>query len=165
MLLNVALVEIESIKRDEPKPEIRNIKILNSWRNAEMKLGKKPTWDKIRLCLEDETVGRLDVIRALLKEDELDKSVLGWLAPQIAAKFQAYARALDMPEREIDISSQNSADVERSCMDLLERWRRRTRYPKVEDLIQALEHDIVMRPDLAEKMREKFCNHEDKDEV
>ncbi|CAB4013315.1 probable serine threonine- kinase roco4 [Paramuricea clavata] len=165
MLLEVDAVEIEAIKQGEPLPERRNIEILNSWRNAEIKLGKKPTWDKIRLCLEDETVGRCDVIRALLKEDELDCRVLLWLAPRIAASFRNYARVLGVPECEIDMSSQNFEGVERSCMDVLQRWRRKTRNPKVEDLIQALEDDIINRPDLAEEMREKFCNHEVKDEV
>ncbi|CAB4019669.1 PREDICTED: protein NLRC3-like [Paramuricea clavata] len=165
MLLEVDSVEIEAIKEGEPQPERRNIKILNSWRNAEMKLGKKPTWEKICLCLEDETVGRCDVIRALLKEDELDDRVLVWLAPRIAASFRNYARVLGVPECEIDMSNQNFEGVGRSCMDVLQRWRRRTRYPKVEDLIQALEHDIINRPDLAEEMKEKFCNHEVKDEV
>jgi hypothetical protein len=160
MLLEVDLVEIEAIKQGEPQPEKRSINILNSWRNAEMKLGKKPTWEKIRLCLEDETVGRCDVIRALLNEDELDGRVLVWLAPSIAAWFKNYARVLGVPECEIDMSSQNFEGVERSCMDVLQRWRRRTRYPKVEDLIQALEDDIINRPDLAEEVREKFCNHE-----
>ena len=168
MLLEVDSVEIEAIKQGEPQPERRNIEILNTWRIAEIKLGKKPTWEKIRLCLEDETVGRCDVIRALLNEDELDDSVLLWLSPRIAASFRNYARVLGVPECEIDMSSQNFEGVERSCMDVLQRWRRRTRYPKVEDLIEALEDDIINRPDLAEEMREKFCNHEvkvsDKDE-
>ena len=160
MLLEVDSVEIEAIKQGEPQPERRSIKILNSWRNAEMKLGKKPTWEKARLCLEDETVGRCDVIRALLKEDELDGRVLVWLAPRIAASFRNYARVLGVPECEIDMSSQNFESVERSCMDVLQRWRRITRYPKVKDLIQALEHDVINKPDLAEEMRKKFCNHE-----
>ena len=160
ILLEVDSVEIEAIKQGEPQPERRNIKILNSWRNAEMKFGKKPTWEKVRLCLEDETVGRCDVIRALLNEDELDGRVLVWLAPRIATCFRNYARVLGVPEYEIDMSSQNFEGVERSCMDVLQRWRRRTRYPKVEDLIQTLEHDVINRPDLAEEMREKICNHE-----
>ena len=168
MLLEVDSVEIEVIKQGEPQPERRSIEILNSWRNAEMKLGKKPTWDKIRLCLEDETVGRCDVIRVLLNEDELDDSVLLWLAPRIAASFRNYARVLGVPECEIDMSSQNFESVERSCMDVLQRWRRRTRNPQVEDLIQALEDDIIQRHELAREMREKFCNYKvkvsDKDE-
>ena len=41
MLLEVDSVEIEAIKQDETRPERRSIKILNSWRNAEIKLGKK----------------------------------------------------------------------------------------------------------------------------
>ncbi|CAB4039227.1 Hypothetical predicted protein, partial [Paramuricea clavata] len=119
MLLEVDAVEIEAIKQDEPQPERRNIEIFNSWRNAEIKLGKKPTWDKIRLCLKDETVGRYDVIRALLKEDELDGRVLVCLAPRIAASFRNYARVLGVPECKIDMSSQNFEGVEKSCMDVL----------------------------------------------
>ena len=158
MLLGVVSVEIEAIKQGEPQPEKRIIKILNSWRNAEIKLGKKPTWEKVRLCLEDETVGRCDVTRALLNEDELDDSVLLWLAHRIAASFRNYARVLGVPDCEIDMSSQNFEGVEKSCMDVLQRWRRRTRYPKVDDLIQALEHDIIQRHELAKEMSEKFCN-------
>jgi hypothetical protein len=158
MLLDVDSFEIEAIKQGEPQPEKRNIKILNSWRNAEIKLGKKPTWEKVRLCLEDETVGRCDVIRVLLNEDELDGRVLVWLAPRIAASFRNYARVLGVPDCEIDMSSQNFEGVEKSCMDVLQRWRRRTRNPRVEDLIQALEHDIIQRHELAKEMREKFCN-------
>ena len=157
MLLEVDSVEIEAIKQGESLPERRNIKILSSWRNAEVKLGKKPTWDKIRLCLEEETVGRCDVIRALLNEDEIDNDVFFWLEKRVAAFSDIYARVLGVPDFEVDILSRSFQRCEERSTAMLQRWRQMTRKPKVEDLIQALDNDIIKRPDLAEEMRERFC--------
>ena len=155
-LLNVDTTQILSIRRGSDSKETQDIRILLCWITETRKSGSIPTWKAIKDILENEDVGRLDVIRARLKEEEISDRVFLWLEPRVAASCIMLGRVLELPDHEIEKFCGNSQDNEKRCKAILKRWRERTRTPKIETLIQALEHDILKKYELAKEMREKF---------
>ncbi len=154
-LLGVDSDEIDAIKQGE-LVETRNIRILDFWRRETLRSGKIPTWNQIKSVLESETVIRFDVIRALQNEEEISDDVFLWLEQRVAAFCRNYARVLGVPNYEIDMINESSHRCEEKCAAVLRRWRQRTRSPRVEDLIEALEHDTIRKNELAKEMRERW---------
>ena len=148
--------EIETIRRGSDSKETQDIRILRCWITATCKSGKIPTWETIKDVLEHEDVRRLDVIRARLKEEEIDDKVFLWLEPRVTAFCRVYGRVLDVPHYEIQMICRNFQSEAEICTAILKRWKERTRTPTIETLIQALESDILNKNELAKEMREKF---------
>ena len=155
--LKVGQSEIDSIRQQGDRVETQNFRILRCWTTTTRNSGNVPTWEAIKDVLENEEVGRFDVIRARLNEEEIDDNVFRWLEPRVAASCDEYGRVLGLPDYEIEmICSSSVQDLRKRSRDILKRWRERMRTPRLEDLIQALESECLERFDLANELREKF---------
>ena len=157
-LLKVHQSEIDSIRQEGDRVETQNFRILRCWTTATRNSGNITTWKAIKDVLEGKEVRRFDVIRARLNEEEIDDRVFVWLEPQVAAFCVEYSRVLGVPRYEVDIICSSVQNPTQRSRDILKRWRETTRTPKLEDLIQALEDDIVKKYELAKEMREEFLN-------
>jgi hypothetical protein len=155
-LLKVNSDEIDAIKQGE-LPETRNINILEFWRKKTLRSEHIPKWKQIKDALENENVGRFDIIRCLQNEEEISDDVFLWLEPRIASVCDCYARVLGVPDHEVTMIRCTYPICEEKCTALLKRWRQMTPNPSVEDLIEALEHDTITKNELAEQMRKRFC--------
>ena len=156
-LLKVHQSEIDLIRQQgDREVETQNFRILRCWTTATRNSGNVPTWKTLEEVLEDEDVGRLDVIRARLNEEEIDDRVFLWLEPRVAAFCEIYGRILGLPYHEIVMIRRNVQNPRERSRDILKRWRETTRTPKIESLIQALEDGDLKESELAKKMREKF---------
>ena len=154
-LLDIDSDEIDAMKEGE-RAEARNIRILDFWRRTALDSGNKPRWNQIKTVLESECVRRFDIIRCLQNEEEIDNEVFLWLEPRVASFSCHYARVLGVPDYEVNMIKEGARSYDHRCTDLLKRWRQRTPNPKVEDLIEALEHDTMKENELAKEMKEKF---------
>ena len=148
--------EIETIRRGSDSKETQDIRILRCWITTTCKSGNIPTWNTIKDVLEHEDVRRFDVIRARLKEEEIDDKVFLWLEPRVTAFCRLYGLVLDVPDYEIQMICRNFSGQSEAamCTTILKTWREKTRTPTIETLIQAL--DILNKNELAKEMREKF---------
>ena len=154
--LKVGQSEIDSIRQQGDRVETQNFRILRCWTTTTRNSGNIPTWKAIKDVLENEKVGRFDVIRARLNEEEIDDNVFLWLEPRVAASCDEYGRVLGLPDYEIDMIHSSVQNVRKRSRDILKRWRERTKRPRLEDLTQALESECLERFDLAKELREKF---------
>ena len=154
--LRVDSDEIDAMTEPGERAETRNIKILDFWRKKTLGRGNKPRWNQIKTVLECENVGRFDIIRCLQNEEEIDNEVFLWLEQRVASFCCHYARVLGVPDHEVNMINETGHSCEQRCTLLLKRWRQRTPNPKVEDLIEALEHDTMKKNELANEMRQKF---------
>ena len=158
-LLEVDEHDIESIRQEGDRVETQNIRILRCWITTTRNSGNIPTWKTIKDVLENEDVRRLDVIRARLNEEEIDKRVFVWLEQRVAAFCVEYGVVLGLPHYEIDMICSNIQSPRERCRDILKRWWEVTRTPKIENLIEALEDDDLKKNELSKEMREKFLNN------
>ena len=154
--LKVGQSKIDSIRQQGDRVETQNFRILRCWTTTTRNSGNIPTWKAIKDVLENENVLRFDVIRARLKEEEIDDDVFLWLEPRVAGHCVEFGVFLRLPDYEIQMICSNSHDCRKRCWDILKRWRERTRTPRLQDLIQALEDECFNRLDLAKELREKF---------
>ena len=155
--LEVGQSEIDSIRQQGDHVETQNFKILRCWTTTTRNSGNIPTWKAIKDVLENEEVRRFDVIRTRLNEEEIDDNVFRWLEPRVAASCVEYGRVLGLPDYEIEIICSSSVqDLSKRSREILKRWRERTRTPRLQDLVQALESKCLERFDLAKELREKF---------
>ena len=153
--LKVDQREIDLIRQQGDRVETQNVRILRCWITKTRNSGNIPTWKTIKDVLENEDVRRFDVIRARLNEEEIPDCVFLWLESRVAAFCETYGRILGVPQHEIEtIRSNHVQSLEDKCRDILKRWRERTRTPKTENLMQALEGDILKKGELAKEMRE-----------
>ena len=156
-LLGVDEHEIESARQEGDRVE-QNFRILCCWATATRNSGNIPTRKAIKDVLESKDVRRFDVIRARLKEEEINARVFVWLEPRVAAFCVEYGVVLGLPRYEIDMICSSFQSRSERSREILKRWRETTRTPKLEDLIQALEDDILKKNELAKEMREEFLN-------
>lgn len=154
--LRVDQSEIDLIRQQGDRVEMQNVRILRCWITTTRNSGNIPTWKTIKDVLENQDVRRLDVIRARLNEEEIDDRVFLWLERRVAAFCETYGLVLGVPHYEIDMICTNVQSLGDKCRDILKRWRERTRTPKIEKLIQALEDDILKKGEIAKEMREEF---------
>ena len=157
-LLGVDEHEIESARQEGDRVETQNFRILRCWTTTTRNSGNIPTWKAIKDVLESKDVRRLDLIRARLNEEEIDARVFVWLEPRVAAFCLEYGVVLGLPRYEIDMICSSVQSPRERSRDVLKRWRETTTTPKLENLIQALEDDILKKNELAKEMRDEFLN-------
>ncbi|XP_028396365.1 uncharacterized protein LOC114520316 isoform X3 [Dendronephthya gigantea] len=161
MLLMVDSNEIERIKQQYEDVEKRKIEILLSWRKQALNSEYKPKWNDIIEVIKSEDVRRFDVIRALLGKEEISDKVLLWIARRSARFFELFVQYLGVKDYEVEMAHHNSDGCEEmKRMSVMKRWREISEEPTVEDLIKALESDIVQQKQLAQEMKKAFCQTE-----
>ncbi|KAJ7353738.1 hypothetical protein OS493_032608 [Desmophyllum pertusum] len=97
----------------------------------------------------------------VFKRGSPSTSVLNLLAREVCSTWKVLCRQLRIPDSDLhQIEADNQGHYEQ-CYHMLKRWTEvQVNPPTYDDLGQALQHEAVGRPDLAEK----YCCHSGEDE-